>query len=153
MEKKETQRKLTLCDWCVLGGILTLIVSIAQPAFTQAHEEQKLTDLADHLQTVRSHIRLYKAEHGLYPGQERSDDLSVTAEAFIEAFADWDSEANRLGQSFPANPYVADATLGGAVVCVCDPAARPSGTEPAGWWYNAATGAFYACDSAFHTHY
>lgn len=155
MEKNEKKVKLTLCDWCVLMGIITLIASVSHPALSQAMDEKKLSDMVDHLQTVRSQIRLYKAEHnGLFPGQMRIADQSVTCEEFLTALKE--QQAGRtesyLGQ-IPVNPYISEPSAGSTITCVNDPDAHPTGTEGTGWWYNAATGEFYACDSQFHTNY
>lgn len=154
MEKNEKKNKLRLCDWCVLIGIITLIASIARPPITQAMDEKRLSDMVDQLQMVRSQIRLYKADKGLFPGQQRIGDLSVTADEFIEALKEQRMDINMpYVEQFPPNPYVSDTAAGDGVICVNDPDAHPSGMEAAGWWYNAATGDFYACDSAFHTNY
>ena len=154
MEKNEKKRKLTLCDWCVLIGIITLIASVSHPPVTQAMNEQKLSNMVDQLQMIRSQIRLYKAQKGLYPGQQRIGDLSVTADEFLEALKEQQTDRNvPYVEQFPANPYVSDTAVSDSVVCVNDPDAKPSGSEPTGWWYNASTGEFYACDSAFHTNY
>ncbi|MBL7214466.1 MAG: hypothetical protein ISS71_02175 [Phycisphaerae bacterium] len=154
MEKKEKKRKLTLCDGCILVSIITLIASIAHPPITQAMDEKRLSDMVDRLQRIRSEIRLYKADNGLFPGQEQIGDLSVTPDEFVAALKEQQTDRNvPYMEQFPANPYVSDTGAGDSVVCVNDPDARPCGTEPAGWWYNVATGEFYACDSAFHTNY
>ena len=154
MEKNEKKSKLRLCDWCVLIGIITLIASIAHPPITQAMDEQKLSNMVDRLQMVRSQIRLYKAEKGLFPGQQQIGDLSVTADEFIKALSE--QQTDRIVpyvEQFPGNPYVSNPTVSDEVTCVNDPDAKPSGIESTGWWYNAATGDFYACDSQFHTNY
>jgi hypothetical protein len=154
MGKKEKKSMWTLCDVCVLVGFITLMASVAQPPVTQAIEEKQLTDMADRLHTVRSQIRLYKADTGLFPGQQYDGDRTVTSAEFIEALTDWQADENELyQQAFPANPYVSDAAAGSRITCVSDPDAEPAGTEETGWWFNAATGEFYACDSAFHTNY
>ena len=154
MEKNEKKSKLRLCDWCVLIAIITLIASVSHPTITQAMDEQKLSNMVDRLQMVRSKIRLYKADKGLFPGQQWIGDLTVTADEFIKALSE--QQTDRIVpyvEQFPGNPYVSNPAVSDGVTCVNDPDAKPSGTEPAGWWYNAATGEFYACDSQFHTNY
>lgn len=154
MEKKEKKTKLSLCDGCVLVGIITLLTFVTHPAITQAMEERKLSDMVQYLQQIRSHIRVYKADTGLYPGQERIGDLSVTSEDFVGALTE--SQASRRKpylQSFPANPYCGDPDMADKVTCLGKPDAHPAGTEQTGWWFNVATGEFYACDSEFHANY
>lgn len=154
MEKKETKKRFTLCDGCVLLGIVTLIAVLAHPPFTQAMEEKKFTDMVRSLQAVRAQIRVYKAETGLFPGQERIGDLSVTEDELIaDLTAQRPNEKGPRLERFPVNPYIEDPVKAGMVTCVNDPDAQPMGIEGTGWWYNAATGKFYACDSTFHTNY
>lgn len=150
MEKETGTKRLTVCDWCILVAVISLLASLAQPTFSQAVEEKKLTDLVDRLQSVRAKIQLYKVTHdGLLPGQRFAGD-TVTAEQFTDAMAG--SGSGREGfalRQIPINPYSESCS----VTCVNDPDAKPAGTEDAAWWFNAATGDFYACDSQFHTNY
>ena len=109
--------------------------------------------MVDRLQMVRSQIRLYKADKGLFPGQQRIGDLSVTPDEFVAALKEHQMDRDvPYVEQFPDNPYISDSAAS-SVVCVNDPDTKPSGTESAGWWYNAATGDFHACDSQFHTNY
>ena len=101
MGKKEKKSMWTLCDVCVLVGFITLMASVAQPPVTQAIEEKQLTDMADRLHTVRSQIRLYKADTGLFPGQQYDGDRTVTSTEFIEALTDWQHPHDRFFQGLP----------------------------------------------------
>lgn len=156
MEKDETKNKrtLSLCDGCILVGIVVLIASIARPPVSQAFQEKKLVQLADHLAAVRAQIRMYKTETGVYPGQQHPGDLSITSDEFTVALEQWRVKNEELQlQALGANPYVSDTDAACEVTCVSDPEAYPMGIEGTGWWFNAATGEFAACDSAFHTNY
>ncbi|MHC4553597.1 MAG: hypothetical protein ACYSUT_12665, partial [Planctomycetota bacterium] len=83
MEKKTGTFKLTTCDWCVLVVVFAVLISLVNPAVSQAVEEKKLTDMVDRLQAIRANIQLYKAAHdGLLPGQRYSGD-AVTSDGFI----------------------------------------------------------------------
>jgi type II secretory pathway pseudopilin PulG len=153
MEKKET-KKLTLYDGCILMLIFGVAASVFTPGVTQAVEEMKLSDMVDRLQIIRSQITLYRAYHkGLLPGQ-RFAGGSVTSEGFIGAMAQDvpDGSGPYLKDIFE-NPYVADPARRSMITCVNDPDAKPTGAEQTGWWFNAATGEFFACDSEFHTNY
>lgn len=153
MEKKEA-KKLTLCDGCILMLIVGIAASVFTPGVTQAVEEMKLSDMVDRLQIIRSQITLYRAYHdGLLPGQHAAGD-AVTCEGFVRAMAqDRPDGSGPYLREMPENPYVADPALRCRITCVNDAAAKPTGAEQTGWWFNAATGDFFACDSAFHTNY
>lgn len=152
----ETQkkRKLTLCDWCVLIGVFGMGASLLTPGITQAVEEKKLSDLVERLNVVRTEILLYQSEHnGLLPGQRFPKD-KVTEERFVEALRRQrqDGKGSYLSR-LPANPYVLDTERAERLLCVNDPNSKPTGSEGTAWWFNGATGEFYAADSVFHTNY
>ena len=153
MEKKETP-KLTLCDGCILVLIIGIAASVFTPGITQAVEEMKLSDMVDRLQMIRSQIMLYKAHHnGLFPGQDAIGG-SVTSESFIRALAQNTPDGSGpYLKMMPENPYAPVLARRSAITCVNDANAKPTGQEQTGWWFNAATGEFFACDSEFHTHY
>ena len=154
MEKKTGKKRLTMCDWCVLVAVISLFASLAHPTISQAVDERKLVDMVDRLQRVRAHIQLYKAEHdGLWPGQQYPDD-DVTADEFAAAMTEQrrDAESSYL-QQIPDNPYRTEPGSNGSITCVHDPDAKPAGNEGTAWWFNSATGEFYACDSQYHANY
>lgn len=152
MGKKE-KKKFKVCDWCVLVGVFALFASFCTPGITQAVEEQKLSDMVDHLQIMRSQILLFKSEHnGLLPGQQQTGD-AVTRESFEAALAR--QRSNGQGaylSSIPENPYVLEGDKK-SMTFVHDPAAKPTGSEGTAWWFNSATGEIFACDSEYHTNY
>jgi general secretion pathway protein G len=153
MEKNET-KKLTLCDGCILVVLIGIAAAVFTPGVTQAMEEKNLSDMVDRLQIIRSQIMLYKAHHnGLLPGQGVVGD-SVTSDAFAFAMKQQrpDGSGPYLRDIFE-NPYVVDPSRRSTITCVNDINAAPTGSEGAGWWFNAATGDFFACDSKLHTTY
>ena len=153
MEKKEA-KKLTLYDGCILILIVGIAASVFTPGITQAVEEMKLSDMVQPLQIIRSQIMLYKHHHnGLLPGQKSAGDF-VTSESFALAMAqDTPDGSGPYLKDIFENPYVADPARRSMITCVNDAEAKPTGQEQTGWWFNAATGDFFACDSEFHTHY
>ena len=153
MEEKETQ-KLTLYDGCILMLIIGVAASVFAPGVTQAVEEMKLSVMVDRLQIIRSQITLYRAYHnGLLPGQHAAGD-AVTCEGFVRAMAqDRPDRSGPYLKEMPENPYIADPARRSMITCVNDADARPTGQEQTGWWFNAATGEFFASDSEFHTNY
>jgi len=133
----------------MIGLILLSVATAVTPRVSQAQEEKRVSLLADRLQRVRSSIAVYQAEHeGAMPGL--TADGQISAEAFTAALTGRDE----LGRGpylkeIPVNPF-ADVETAGEVTIVNDPEAQPDGQECTGWWFNAATGHFAACDSAFH---
>ena len=153
MEKKET-KKLTLCDGCILALIIGIAASVFTPGVTQAVEGQKLSNMVDRLQIIRSQIMLYKAHNnGLLPGQRLVGD-SVTSDAFALAMKQKRSDGSgSYLRAISDNPYILIPEQRNTITCVNDANAVPTGFEGTGWWFNAATGEFFACDSKFHTNY
>ena len=154
MEKKAT-KKWTVGDGCILLLVLFgIAASLVSPGVTQAFEEKKLGDLVDRLYTTRTQILLYKAHHnGLLPGQQFRGD-SVTADEFATALQQQRPDGSGCYLSvILENPYMTDPARRNTVICVNDVNAIPAGTEQTAWWFNAATGDFFACDSEFHTKY
>jgi hypothetical protein len=133
----------------MIGLILLSVATAVTPRVSQAQEEKRVSQLADRLHRVRASIAVYQAEHnGQMPGL--SPDGQVSAEAFVAALTGRDE----LGRGpylkeIPVNPF-SDSETAGEVTVVSDPNARPDGQECTGWWFNAATGHFTACDSVFH---
>jgi general secretion pathway protein G len=153
MEKNET-KKLTLCDGCVLILVFGIAAVLFSPRLTQAVERDKLSDLVDRLYTIRLQIKLYKLQHdGLLPGQWASGE-SVTSKDFVTALQEQQYKDSGLSvEGMLENPYIQDTGRCRTITCVNDPEAMPAGNERTAWWFNAATGDFYACDSKFHTNY
>jgi hypothetical protein len=134
---------LALMLFAAIGGM-------GIPKAAKAAAEGRISLLADRLHQVRSSIALYRAEHhGRLPG--RNGDGRADERAFLADL----TERNEKGQAvylgqMPANPFL-KGQAAFRVTVVDDPAARPSGKEGTGWWYNAATGHFAACDSRYHS--
>lgn len=153
MEKKET-KKLTLYDGCILMVLFAVGALVLTPGVTQAVEGKKLSDMVDRLHLIRSQIMLYKTHNnGLLPGQRFAGD-SVTSEEFAAALQQQrPDQKNSYLRDIPVNPYAIESGQANVVTCVNDANAMPTGREATGWWFNAATGDFFACDSEFHTKY
>ena len=140
------------------GGMIVLILMaialVATPRISQAQAERRVSVLVDRLQQVRSRIAVYQVEHGgTMPGLTADGQL-ISPDDFTAALT------NENGQSLepyldriPANPFIEDEESRRSVTVVNDPAARPTGQEGTGWWFNTATGRFAACDSSYHAAY
>jgi hypothetical protein len=109
--------------------------------------------MVEGLHTVRSRIECYRIEHdGLLPGQTMPA-AGVSADTFISSMTRKDGEGRGAWlRAVPANPFVTGDTADD-VTCVNAVDALPTGEEGTGWWFNAATGQFRACDSRFHSVY
>jgi len=120
------------------------------PQFTEASTEAKTSSLCTDLQTMRSQIELYKIQHNdALPDMtvDASGNNALTLVTLIDGTVVAAGTANSYGpyiQKIPTNQFndSADIATGTA-----DPA-PPSATI--GWYFNTATGAFNACDTAAH---
>jgi type II secretory pathway pseudopilin PulG len=147
--KEMTSPVIRAFEGSMIGLILLSVATAVTPRVSQAQEEKRISLLAERLHQVRASIAVYQAEHeGALPGL--TADGQVSAEAFTAALTSRD----QLGRGpylkeIPLNPF-ADSDTAGEVTVVSDLGARPDGKECTGWWFNAATGHFTACDSTFH---
>ena len=99
-------------------------------------------------------MQLYKIQHGdLLPGQKVTGGDIAQAD-FIAAMTRRNT-VDGYGpyiKEMPENPFV-DGHAADDITCVNDADAVPTGNERTGWWLNASTGEFHACDNQFHTAY
>ena len=144
----------TLMEFLILAIILAIIAAITVPRFSRAAQQARLTDLVSDLQMVRSQIELYKIQHkDLLPGQKVHGG-NILEHDFVKAMTVRGSDG--MGpyiKKVPVNLYVDDSDKRNSVTCINDVDANPRGTEGTGWWFNAATGQFRACDSPAHIGY
>ena len=148
------RRKFTVMEIFIVLVVLGIIGAVTVPRFSQAYADGKLGDMVSNLQMVRSQIQLYKIQHGdLLPGQDAADG-NITQAAFVAAMTKR-NEIDGYGpylKEMPQNPFVTGEAADD-ITCVNDVNATPNGVETTGWWLNAATGQFRACDCKFHTAY
>jgi general secretion pathway protein G len=151
----ETEKQgFTVMEIFIVILILGIIAAIIVPKFSQASSESRLEDLISDLQMVRSQIELYKIQHKeLMPGQFAEGGY-INEDDFKMALTVKDDDGmgpylNKL----PKNYYIEDSKMRDTITCVNDPEATPTSQEGTGWWFNAATGEFRACDSLFHAAY
>lgn len=150
---KNKNNGFTLVEILIVVVILGILAAIVIPSFSQASSDSNLTNLKANIQTVRCQIQLYKVQHNdLFPGQSTIGGNIVEAD-FVSAMTTSDGTYGPYMNSIPANLYIDDLTKRVAVTCVNNASASPSGNEDTGWWINAATGDFRACDSADNTQY
>jgi len=134
-------------------GLVALIAASAGPRFSKASFENRLPEMIDSLYTVRSQIESCRLEHGgMLPGQ-----TSPWACVGADPFGDFMMRQDASGRgpwlkTVPANPFMT-GDKANDVTCVNEVGVSPTGEEGTGWWFNAATGEFRACDSRFHAEY
>jgi len=144
----------TLVEILIVVVILGILAAMVIPQFANAAGESNLTNLKANLQTIRTQILMYKIEHNdLYPGQTVIGG-DVTAEAFRQALSTRGLDGRGpYVNKFPFNPCMSANEDRYGITCVNDANAHPTGNEGTGWWFNAATGDFRACDSPEHINY
>lgn len=132
--------------------VVALITATAGPRLSKAAAESQLSQMVAGLHAVRSQIERYRIEHdGLLPGQD-APGRQIAADDFKNSLCGRNAAGSRRLIALPANPFMSgDAAAD--VTCVNDAQASPTGEEGTGWWFNAATGQFLACDSRFHAAY
>ncbi len=135
---------LTWTEIFVVMMILGIVSAVAVPRFSRASSQARLNDLISDLQEVRSQLELFKIQHDdRLPGQTVMDG-AIDEKLFVRELTERGSDG--LGPyliQIPSNAYNNQRT----VTFVNDPLAQPRGDEGTGWWCNAATGEFRACDS------
>jgi general secretion pathway protein G len=126
----------TLIEILIVVIILGILAAIVIPQFTNASTEAKQSSMASQLQTLRSQIGTYVAQHGgtaptLWDQLTEETDSSGTATA----------AANGYGPYFTnpvANPLVPTADSTVVTTTATKTQSAPDGT--AAWIYNATTG-------------
>jgi len=152
-DRKGKRMRYSIMDILMTMGLVALVAATAGPRFSKACSENRLSAMVDGLHAVRSQIERYRVEHdGLLPGQTMPG-ACIGAEAFIDSMTRKDGAGRGPWlRAVPANPFVTGEAAAD-ITCVNAVDASPTGAEGTGWWFNAATGQFCACDSRFHSVY
>ena len=149
----------TLVEILIVVVILGILAAIVIPQFSDASEEAKMSALVSNLQTIRSQIQLYRAQH--HHGTANLPGDSVTGLSFAESMTSYTNKDGTVAAQSPApgvygpyllkvpsNPYT-DANF---VDEGTDPPGN-GGTTNGGWYFNTTTGAFNADDTPAHAGY
>ncbi|GAG27291.1 unnamed protein product [marine sediment metagenome] len=129
------KQAFTLVEILIVVIILGILAAIVIPQFTEASDDARESALRSDLQTMRSQLELYKAQHtGSYPG----------ALTFVTDMTTKSGEYGPYVQTFPTNPYnsLSDVTV--------EDGAALLGDGNTGWHFDSSTGRFSASDDATH---
>ena len=169
IQKLEDQSGFTLIEMLVVVIILGILAMIIVPQITVSTEDARLNSLQTNLNTVRSAIEVYAAQHGNnYPGAVKTDGTGTATAAgdlpaalldqltlYTDATGKTSKDLDRTNYPFgpylktgmPTNPYndLADVTCD---VATTDITTKDSTGATTGWKFYVKTGVFMAADGA-----
>lgn len=125
----------TLVEVLMVAVILAILAVVVVPQFTDASQDVKVSSLRATLQTVRSQLELYKAQHGTYPDIATFAN-QMTQKTKADGTVDAAGKFGPYLQQMPINPF-------DDLVSV---AATQDGSG--GWAYDATSGKFQANDTS-----
>lgn len=134
------QTGFTLVEVLMVAVILSILAIVVVPQFSDASTDVKNSALRTTLQTVRSQLELYKAQHnGVYP--PTTDWVkAMTSKTNVQGTADsGDIKYGPYLQQMPVNPI--DDSI----------AMAPSQDASGGWCYDQEKGTFKSNDSTANT--
>lgn len=157
------RRAFTVIEAAIVVIVLAVIAAMVTPRFSQAGvTENRMDDLCNNLQLLRSQIALYKVQHGDNPPMRGPDGSVVFDPQFEQMVRCTDTDGNVKLQKprtrrddvhmfgpyldgVPENPFNDSATIVRA-------STRHDVPVPgnAGWAYVPETGDIFANDSAHH---
>lgn len=146
------RRGFTLVEILIVVIILGILAAIVIPQFTNASQDARKSSLTSQLQTLRSQINLYALQHlDQYP----TDLVAGGTDAW--GLMTTKTNANHTTTGTPTfGPYLQAAPRNSlnnsSEVLIVTTDATPgadSGTESAGWVFNASTGKIWATSAKF----
>jgi len=152
--KRVATSGFTLVEILIVVIILGILAAIVIPQFTEASQDARVSSLMTNLQTIRSQVLLYKAQHlEVFPGAGGADFADQMTE-----YSDQNGNTNATpSTSYPYGPYLQSVPKNpvsndDAVRIITDGSTTFSApTADAGWWFNTATGEFRADLKDGHT--
>ena len=173
MQNLKNQKGFTLIEMLVVVIILGILAMIIVPQISVSTDDARVNTLQTNLNSIRSAIEVYAAQHAnRYPGtySEADGTTAVTSDALskqaflaqLNQFTDVNGMVNATKTAtFKYGPYLKTGTLplnpyndSGDVLCDFDQADITAARTPAGagegWQYFAPIGVFFANDSAAH---
>ena len=123
----------TLVEVLIVVLILSILAALVMPQFSDAADQSRENALKMDLFRIRSQLEVYKQQHnGNYPADFAAEMLVTT-----------DEQGNSPGpfgpyfQQMPVNPVSGGSTIGNGAIDTSD------------WYYDPATGEFFANNSGF----
>ena len=173
IQSLKNQAGFTLIEMLVVVIILGILAMIIVPQISVSTDDARLNSLQTNLNSLRSAIEVYAAQHAnRYPGtySEADGTTAVADDAAAKAaflaqltqFTDINGMVNGTKTvAFKYGPYLKTGTLplnpfndSGDIVCDFDQGditvARAASGGAEGWQYFAPIGVFFANDSAAH---
>ena len=138
------RRAFTLVEILIVVTILAILAAIVAANFADIPSTVKQTNLKENLSKIRAHIEVYRNQHAGLPDGDLFAEQLTKPTNFAGDLADVRGGEYVYGpyiEQMPTNPM----TSIGTIRTTDDPSARfPPGDQNGGWWYNGATGRFYA---------
>jgi prepilin-type N-terminal cleavage/methylation domain-containing protein len=137
-------RAFTLVEILIVVTILAILATIVAANFTDIPSTVKQTNLKENLSKIRAHIEVYRNQHAGLP------DGDLLAEQLTKPTNFAGDLADVRGGEYICGPYIEQMPMNpmtslGTIRTTDDPSALfPPGDQNGGWWYNGATGRFYA---------
>lgn len=145
MVRMNRRSAFTLVEILIVVVILAILAAAVIPQFTDSTQDAKNSTSIFNLQTLRSQIAVYKAQHG---GQHPNgaDAAAITLQFTSKTNVDGTMTGTpALGpylQSIPANPAIVDPTKQNLLkVVTIDPTANDTAY---GWIYNKTNGNLFS---------
>lgn len=146
----------TLVEILIVVIILGILAAIVIPQFTEASQDARVSGLMTNLQTIRSQLLLYKAQHlEVFPGADGDEDTFGTQLTL------WSNTAGGTNAtpstSFPYGPYlqsVPNNPISGSDtvrIVTTGSATFSAPSADGGWYFNSVTGEFRADVKDSHT--
>ena len=145
MSRMSRRSAFTLVEILIVVVILAILAAAVIPQFTDSSNDAKLSTSLFNLNTLRSQIAIYRAQHGgLVP--TGADAAAITTQLISKTNSDGTTTGTpTLGpylQAIPYNPAVVDPTKQNLLkVVTIDPTANDAAF---GWIYNKANGNIFS---------
>jgi len=134
----------TLVEILIVVIILAILAAIVIPNITGVTAISREANLKENLSKIRAQIQVYRNQHNGFPAAAGFADQMIKYTRTDGQVSAVRTNEYRFGpylEQMPPNPISSDRTIRAAAAAGD---AFPPGDADGGWWYNEATGAFYA---------